>query len=211
MTRGGQERTPKQRPERSEGRGGDGAQQGRAPQQEPAGILKMSPEPRTVEAWGEERAVHAGESDFMGSRKGGRWRARNRKCRLFPSVSAPTLALPVHQTRSPLSLSYQSSLMAQTVLPLPSDVSPQGPILHSHLSPKVQRLHAVWRLQLPCLPCRLGHRSPSEEPRWQCRQGWPLPRAEAPSWVTHHLEPCIIAATALRQPPLQLPQGSPYP
>jgi len=57
LTWGGQERTPKQRPERSEGRGGDGAQQGRAPQQEPAGILKMSPEPRTVKPGG--RNVHS--------------------------------------------------------------------------------------------------------------------------------------------------------
>ena len=49
-----------------------------------------------------------------------------------------------HQTGSPLSLAYKSSLMAQTMLPLPSDVSPQGPILNPYLSPKAQRLHAVW-------------------------------------------------------------------
>ena len=114
-------------------------------------------------------------ADFTGSRKGGRWRARNRKCGYFlPSLSSGASACP-HQTGSPRSLCCQSSLTAQTMLPTPSDVSPQGPILNPHLPLRRSGCAQCGRPQLPRPPSRLGRRGPSQEPRWQRRQGRPLP------------------------------------
>nr|CAI9713657.1 unnamed protein product [Rangifer tarandus platyrhynchus] len=110
-----------------------------------------------------------------------------------------------HQTGSPLSLSHQRSLMAQTMLPPPSDVSAQGPILNPRLHLRCSGRTQCGGPRLPRAPSRLGHRSPSQEPRWRRRQGWSLPvrrhhRGEHTTPAMHRHRNSLEAATTPAAP-----------